>query len=289
MKNLDYRELSQSHLTFKNRGGSVEHYYHFILGFLVPLTLTQIDQKKAATQLIRSCAIMDKHIKSLNFENIKILDKSKHFELLDYARPNINYDQQFGFDGIDFYNYELFKKCSDFLSQKLKNEIDAYSKQFKESAPFKNKKRIILIERKAADAYYASERSEKKKAGIEKRSISNFNELKEAIVLKYPNTLAVYLEDKSLAYQIALFQYADAIIAQHGAAFANLIWCRRNTRVIEILPKIKQKTKGKFFRKLAKCMKLKYRVVSQQTNHSDVDVNKVLKHLESSSLKDLFI
>jgi hypothetical protein len=42
---------------------------------------------------------------------------------------------------------------------------------------------------------------------------------------------------RSVVEQIGLFRSAEVIIAPHGAALANLTWCRPGTRVIELLPR----------------------------------------------------
>ena len=47
------------------------------------------------------------------------------------------------------------------------------------------------------------------------------------------------IEDRprSVVEQIGLFRSAEAVLAPHGAALANLTWCRPGTRVIELLPR----------------------------------------------------
>ena len=47
----------------------------------------------------------------------------------------------------------------------------------------------------------------------------------------------VYLEGRSMAEQIALFRGAQCIVAPHGAGLANLLFCERGTRVIELMPR----------------------------------------------------
>ncbi len=46
------------------------------------------------------------------------------------------------------------------------------------------------------------------------------------------------IEDRprSVVEQIGLFRSAEAVLAPHGAALANVTWCRPGTRVIELLP-----------------------------------------------------
>lgn len=44
----------------------------------------------------------------------------------------------------------------------------------------------------------------------------------------------IFLEDYDLPSQISLLSQADVVVAAHGAGLTNLVWCRENTKVIEI-------------------------------------------------------
>jgi len=69
------------HLSIANQGGSVQHYFHFLLGFLVPLVIRLENRPAAATAsniFIRSCGPMDRHLLSLNYSNLKITGPRIH-------------------------------------------------------------------------------------------------------------------------------------------------------------------------------------------------------------------
>lgn len=64
--------------------------------------------------------------------------------------------------------------------------------------------------------------------------IINDEELKEYLIKK---NFSVYrVGELSFFEQIFLFQNAKTIIGAHGAAFANLVFCKPETKVIEIIP-----------------------------------------------------
>lgn len=69
------------------------------------------------------------------------------------------------------------------------------------------------------------------------RSRANFRRvLNEKEVLDYLMPLGykpVWLEDLTFPEQVGLFQYAEEIIAPHGAGLANLIWCQPGAKIIE--------------------------------------------------------
>lgn len=66
------------------------------------------------------------------------------------------------------------------------------------------------------------------------RSIEN--ELELIAALEKKGFCIVTPEALSYADQIELFKNASTIVGPHGSAFANLIWCRPGTRVIDLMP-----------------------------------------------------
>ena len=74
------------------------------------------------------------------------------------------------------------------------------------------------------------------------------------------------------------FGSAKIIIAQHGAALANLIFAKPNTMVLEIVPKDHQ-IYFSYFSELAKILGLRYRVSIQKHSHANVDINDVISKL----------
>ena len=64
------------------------------------------------------------------------------------------------------------------------------------------------------------------------RGIANFDELETA--LKERGWSVLDLEGLSFSDQIALFAGASHIVAEHGAALTNLLWCRPGCQVLEL-------------------------------------------------------
>jgi capsular polysaccharide biosynthesis protein len=56
--------------------------------------------------------------------------------------------------------------------------------------------------------------------------------------------------------QVRLFYNCKQIIAPHGAGLTNLIFCKKNTRVLEIFPKNHNQTR--VYKKISKINKLNY-------------------------------
>lgn len=66
------------------------------------------------------------------------------------------------------------------------------------------------------------------------RNLINDNEIKE--FLQNKNFTCIYPEDYSFSEQYSLFTNAKNIVIESGAAMTNLIFCRPNTKIIEINP-----------------------------------------------------
>ena len=65
------------------------------------------------------------------------------------------------------------------------------------------------------------------------RSIINNDDVKS--FLKKEGFESIFLEDYSFKDQVCIFNKANFIVGLHGAGFANLVFCKKGTKVIEIL------------------------------------------------------
>jgi capsular polysaccharide biosynthesis protein len=84
------------------------------------------------------------------------------------------------------------------------------------------------------------------------RSIVNNGEIKN--FLRNQGFKPLLLEHYSFADQICIFNNAKVIVGLHGAGFANLVFCKKGTKIIEIM----SKTSGNQIRNMAYQNKLKY-------------------------------
>ena len=112
--------------------------------------------------------------------------------------------------------------------------------------------------------------------------IINDKEIKNFLV---KNGFTIYrVGELDLFKQFYLFNNAKIIIGAHGAAFANLIFCKKSTKVIEFFPK---KHPNFVNRKICKMKSLKYKFLESDyfkseinNNYGDIFVNlKKLKKL----------
>ena len=65
------------------------------------------------------------------------------------------------------------------------------------------------------------------------------------------------LSNFSFIEQIGIFNSAKIIVGNHGAGFTNLIFCKKNTKVVEF----KDKNTAKIFNKISKDLGLNYKSI----------------------------
>jgi len=129
-------------------------------------------------------------------------------------------------------------------------------------------KKNIIKNKKASNKIYI-ERDLVSKNKISARSISNDSEVKKYLLNK--GFYVVRLGELDFQDQVNLFYNAEHIIGLHGAAFANIVFCKPKTRIIEI----KSLSAGSAIGNLAKKNNLNYKSV-------DVDDKHIHKHDSST-------
>ena len=120
---------------------------------------------------------------------------------------------------------------------------------------------------------------------LENRRIINNNEVKNLLINN--GFKIVSLSNHSFRDQVKMFNNAKFIVGLHGAGFANLVFSKPNTKVIEL----SSKHSGNIFHYLAKRCQLDYRRLvdskSQLFKHQDnpimIDLKKLKKLILSSN------
>lgn len=188
-----------------------------------------------------------------------------------------------GYDDPRRYDERVFAGVRQQLIQRLAGELQE-AVRLAEASFIGEGPRLVLINRLPPDPFYATPQSEIRTAGADRRSIANPEELALRLASAGHAVLTTALEEASLATQIAVFTSADIIVAQHGAALANVIWARRHTRVIEIAPleMATQLRQRDFFGRLAQCMAMPHERVWQDLPHGRVDPEPLIRNLRSS-------
>ena len=284
--------MKQIHLTIKNavEAYSSTRYAHFILGFLVPLIQFRNSNRDINKIYIKTLYIMDKFIEELNFPEIEILSEKEHLKMFNEESNSILKKTIVGYDDISVYNKKIFLEVRDYLLHK-------FSDVYQEIKFPKNGKKILVVNRSPSNSFYSSEFNKHKLtsgvdcSGLALRSIPNFDDMVSAIKFKYDNVLVeTSLDGTSLLYQIELFNSADILVAQHGAALVNCLWAKQDLKIVHIYPTSLDKYwepdytwHRKFFGVLFsdKFLNKKQVYVEQEDYHAEIDINLILSSIDS--------
>jgi hypothetical protein len=218
-------------------GGSVTHYYHFLLGFLVPflLDIKNYDYTKTTFIVDNVFGPMLRVLIQLPFD-IKIAPYSvkdyKEVRLVpldtDLLKRESNKFKLFTYNNYKYINKLMNELCSEF---DLITKVQKYD--------------VIVIQRKINISYKTTEYKKSDKyydafitSGNQRRSIENFSEFYKFIKKYYKKSsvLQISLEYLPFFEQYYLFNNAKIVIAQHGAALSNLIFMKPKTTIIELIP-----------------------------------------------------
>lgn len=274
-------------INFKSAEGSVLHYYHFLLGALIPMVEFHISHKRATSYIIAT-----------DVGPMKRLLCEMPFNIIQVHGPWTRDEFARRFANVVLPAYDIFNQClyddehGARLSKESRRLILSF---FNDSVPQYltciPTPKIILIERKS-DAYYsqvASADSQRAKfyktSGSERRSIRNHEELASALKGVYGTDFSsISLERCSLYYQYQLFRSCKIVIAQHGAALANIFFMESSEvggrgHVVEVCPPWSRHTRH--FKNLAEYSGVAYTPVLQGEDHGDVSVGEVLEVVSS--------
>ena len=117
-----------------------------------------------------------------------------------------------------------------------------------------------------------SDSSQKHCKLINNQEVISFLESKKFKVLK--------LSEINFKDQIAIFFHSKVIIAPHGAGLANLTFCKKKTKVIEISPK---NHGNQMYERISKINKLKHKfffvelIKENKKGDMFIDINKLKK------------
>ena len=184
--------ISGIHLTIRNRGGSVQHFYHFRLGFLVPLVkarnglVTKIDNGNV---FVRSCALMDPLLAQLGLPGLVIIDAVEHAawtkERFDVEKANnLMFVSVDGYGMRSRYCFATFESAKSQIFFHLRGKICQEIRVIRASARG-NGPRIVIIDRLPPHEFDSTKECENKTAGAQRRSITNMEEVRSAVTPGY--------------------------------------------------------------------------------------------------------
>jgi hypothetical protein len=263
-----------------NLGGSVEHFYHFMFGYLLPFVEHCHGMRGSHRFLVRDCGPMNRLFEELGGFQISIRPVHKVLEMMvgtalgtaGTARIVIP-----GFDAPQAYKPERFRRIRRIVARLYGPQIDECATKYPAAA---SDRLVLVIDRAPPPPEYLAAGTEAPSGGSARRSVPNMAEVFDGVAARH-DALLVRLEDCSLFEQIHLFSRAWRIVGQHGAALSHLIWARPDAALVEIVPKPNAgpATPEAYFSALCTQMHMARRVIDQDGLHGSIPPAAVLEAL----------
>lgn len=240
-------------------GGSREHFFHFLLGYLLPLVYAQ-SKERFGDFLVLDCGpLMNPILKSTldrlhwNFEIVQPVNIEKCYYLEEW-------DHRWN-------SLESVKLAVD----KVITAWEVTGCNQSDCPTSKN----IIIQRSDPHPYYLNGNSEISGYGTSRRSIINLEEI-HSFLIKVGIDHAIYEPGRhSLGCQIQTFRRASRILGIRGSEWANTIWCHPEARLKIFDPNPPATILTNFLNRIG--INFKFDVVS--TNSLILDIGKVLNFL----------
>jgi hypothetical protein len=267
-------------LLFKNRNGSIEHYYHFLFGCFFPLI--HFLEEHDGPVVMRDAGPLTRLLIDYDDPRIHIIPWDLQRELFHEYRSCRGIQTLWGYDNRDFYDWTVFQKVREVVFRRLQAQQSSLEQKFQHLP----EQFILFIDRGEAPPFYrVHKKYGPKSAGRDRRSTPNLKEVVQQTQSSFPS-ICVELESMPFWDQVYLFRRARMIVGQHGAGLSNWIWAENSRSFIEITGE-RRETKTNF-RALANVMQQPYDQIIAESNHPILNAEVILrcleKHWSSASL-----
>lgn len=241
-----------------NLMGSVEHYFHFLFGYLIPF-LENVPKNDGNRYLFRNCGpVMNEIILGLEGYRTGLVGKEDFDGIVSFV----------GYDSPEFPNMNM---------ELVRNKVF----QATDSLSIEPEGKVLVVERAKPHEFYSKD-SEIRESGSSRRSVPNMLEVFRSIKHSFP-TEFVCLEGMALKEQVNLFRSRRFFVLQHGAAMANLLFAPKGSIVIEI----RNGGTTDYFLRLKQELRFKALTIGQAHNHAEVDPQEVLNSLRSMMISSI--
>lgn len=254
-------------------------YYHFFFAVLLPLLdlarAKFIDYNQRI--LLVSCRLFNPILAEIidkKIINLQIIPDIEVLRRIERLGADIEY---LALDSMEAYFFRFGKFCVRPFAATRIRKITEFTKgifQVETPAPAPD---ILIITRDRGENGH----------GNNTRSIPNVDEITAALIGEGLSVERLSLEGKSLAEQIAIFDRAKIVIAQHGSALSNIVWMRPDrARVIEIVPPAFRLPGWQYFELLARQMGIPRIEISTPDPFFPLDVKQILSSVHEFQFSD---
>jgi len=250
-----------------NWDGSVQQFYHFLLGYFMPLCLW-LDKTGANKIAVRDCGPMNPWFELLqDHVDIEIMPPGSalHVVIGDLMSHVV-------LEGMD--------DPRKFSSKAIQAGSFSVLKRLKISASsMGSNKRILIVDRSTSENFYHEHGSETHMSGKERRHVPNLIELKAALPGSHDVQVVDFARMNPLD-QIREVQQATTLVGQHGAGLVHMLWMPPNSHVVEIAPPLPSQVEH-IFQELARTLGHSYERIEQEGVHAPVSISAVVNAIET--------
>jgi len=247
--------------------GSVQQFYHFMLGYFFPLCVW-LEKTQVSRISVRDCGPMNHWFETLgDHVDVQIVKPGAALHILAGRRmPCVVLD---GLDNPTKFKTKLIRNGVQAVRTRLELQPNSLVKRIE----------VLVVDRTSSESFYRGPESETHMSGSERRSTPNL-----AKIMRYESDLGptelVDFARLTPTDQICLAQRSNTIVGQHGAGLVHMLWLPEGSNVVEIAPPLPPEVQS-VFRNLAKILGHNYACMSQESVHAPIDVN----HLKNEVLR----
>ncbi|MBR0652293.1 glycosyltransferase family 61 protein [Roseomonas terrae] len=266
-----------------NLRGSVQHFYHFMFGYVLPFLEHASALRDTHRFLVRDCGPLNHLLAELDGFRLQVISAHTLLSGLVGVNEEVGKTPRMivpGFDSPRAYARDRLLRIRRVVQDLYGERIAAAAASHPATA---SDRLVLVVDRAPPSPFYRSAASEVRTAGAERRSVPNMAEVHAAIAARH-DTLLVRLEGCSLFEQIHLFSRAWRVVGQHGAGLAHMIWARPDAGLVEILPaengpSVLPPVRLVHFQRLCAVLGLAWNPVMQAGHHAPVDPTDILAAL----------
>ncbi len=203
--------------------GSVQHFYHFLFDYLLPLYELELSDGVAGKgHVILDCGPMNVWLDFVFGENAFTRVSREKFAR-DASRRLWN--RQIRLDRF------AIRKGILIDIVRFTEVVAAFRERF--LPPIPSRDNVTVLDRHPPPAFYIDGSAEFQGGGSTRRSVSNLDRLVEHISRHSTATLVAF-EDTSPAEQLRIINQTDVLIGQHGAGLSHLLFLHDNAALVEL-------------------------------------------------------
>ena len=237
------RNLNGSVLSLLTGGGGNHNYWHWLFDVLPRLSLCSKILKLNEVDYF----LFPSLLKRFQTETLDLLNIPKHKRLSSEKFRHIKADNLLVTEHPVMVSGEAtedIRNTPSWISEWLKNSF---------------LKRKISSSKKN----FYIDRNDHSNNQQQQRSISNEDEVKKYLLNK--NFISVKLQDINFIEQVNLFNNAECIVGLHGGGFANIVFCKPGTKIVEL----RSNQAGPPIENLAKKNNLNYNSITVESKKSE--------------------